>query len=64
MLLKSPISAYARCFEGKFCGLVRSTWETSQGEDKRGARDRIINTKVAGHAPGVQWADIPLEQVC
>ena len=34
MLLNSHISAYARCLAGKVCGLVRSTWGTSQGEDK------------------------------
>ena len=47
MLLNSHISAYARCLAGKVCGLVRSTWATSQGEDKPGARDEIFNTKVA-----------------
>ena len=56
MLLNSHISASARCFAGKVCGLVRSTWGTS-GEDKLGARDRIRNPKVAhracaGRAPG------------
>ena len=35
---------------GKVCGLVRSTWGTSQGEDKLGARDRMLNTKVARRA--------------
>ena len=54
MLLNSHISAYARCLAGKVCG---PTWGTSQGEDKLGARDRILNTKVvrqacAGRAPG------------
>ena len=34
MLLNSHISAYARCLAGKVCSLVRSTWGTSQGEDK------------------------------
>ena len=29
---------------------MRSTWGTSQGEDKLGARDRILNTKVARRA--------------
>ena len=53
MLLNSYILAYARCLAGKVCGLVRSTWGTSQGED----RDKILNTKVAcracaGHALG------------
>ena len=50
MLLNSHISAYARCLAGKVCGLVRSTWGTSQGEDKPGARDRILNTKAARRA--------------
>ena len=53
MLLNSHISAYARCLAGKVCGLVRSTWGTSLGEDKLGARDKMLNTKVAcWHAPG------------
>ena len=57
MLLNSHISAYTRCVAEKVCGLVRSTWGTSQGEDKLGARDKILNTKVArracaGRAPG------------
>ena len=47
MLLNSHILAYARCLEGKVWGLVRSTWGTSKGEDKSGARDKILNTKVA-----------------
>ena len=47
MLLKSHISAYARYLAGKVCGLMRSTWGTSQGEDKLAARDKILNTKVA-----------------
>ena len=47
MLLNPHILAYARCLAGKVCGLVRSTWGTSQGEDKLGARDKILNTKVA-----------------
>ena len=50
MLLNSHISAYARCLPEKVCGLVRSTWGTSQGEDKLGARDEILNTKVARRA--------------
>ena len=50
MLLNSHISAYTRCFAGKVCGLVRSTWGTSQGEDKLGAGDKILNTKVARRA--------------
>ena len=50
MLLNSHISAYARCLAGKLCGLVRSTWGTSQSEDKLGARDKILNTKVARRA--------------
>ena len=61
MLLNSHILAYARCLAGKVCGLVRSTWGTSQGEDKLGARDKILNTKGArractGRAPGMRWA--------
>ena len=57
MLLSSHISAYARCLVGKVCGLVRSIWGISLGEDKLGARDRILNTKVArqacaGRGPG------------
>ena len=50
MLLNSHISAYARCLAGKVCGVVRSTWGTSQGEDKPGARDKILNTKVVSRA--------------
>ena len=44
MLLNSHISADATCFAGKVCGLVWSTWGTSRGEDKLGARDKILNT--------------------
>ena len=47
MLLNSHISAYTKCLAEKVCSLVRSTWGTSQGEDKLGARDKILNTKVA-----------------
>ena len=54
MLLNSHISAYARCLAGKVCSLVQSTWGTSPGEDKFGARDRILNTKVARRAPAGQ----------
>ena len=48
---------YARCLAGKVCSLVRSTWGTSLGGDKLGARAWILNTKVArractGRAPG------------
>ena len=50
MLLNSHISAYARCLAGKGCGLVRSTWGASPGEDKPGARDKILNTKIARRA--------------
>ena len=52
MLLSSHISAYARCLAGKVCGLVRSTWGSSLGEDKLGARVGylILNTKVARQA--------------
>ena len=57
MLWNSHILAYARCLAGKVCGIVQSTWGTSQGEDKLGARDKILHTKVArqacaGCAPG------------
>ena len=48
MLLNSHISTYARCLAGKVCGLVRSNWGTSLGEDKLGARDRTL--KVARRA--------------
>ena len=47
MLLSSHILAYVTCFARKVWGLVRSTWGTSLGGDKLGARDRILNTKVA-----------------
>ena len=47
MLWKSHISAYARCLAEKVCGLVWSTWGASQCEDKPGARDKILKTKVA-----------------
>ena len=50
MLLNSHISAYVTCFARKVCGLVQSTWGTSLGEDKLGAKDRILNTKVARRA--------------
>ena len=50
MLLNSHISAYPRWLAGRVCGLVRSTWGTSQGEDKLGARGRILKTKVARRA--------------
>ena len=50
MLLNSHISDYTRCVAGKVCSLVRSTWGISQGEDKPGARDKILNTKVARQA--------------
>ena len=46
MLLNSHISADATCVAEKICGLVRSTWGTSPGEDKPGARDQILDTKV------------------
>ena len=69
MLLNSHISAYTRCLAEKVCGLERSTWGTSQGEDKlgaRGPRDKILNTKVARRAnippwlrPGVQPSRAP-----
>ena len=58
MLLNSYISAYARCLAEKVCSLVRSTWGTSPGEDKLGARDKIRNTKVA------RRANIPPSAAC
>ena len=53
MVLNSDNWAYTRCLAGKVCGLVRSTCGTSLGEGKLGARDRILNTKVAPgkHSP-------------
>ena len=53
----SHISASATCFARKVCGPVRSTWGTSRAEDELGARDKIVNTKVArracaGRTPG------------
>ena len=61
MLLNSHISAYARCLAEKVCGLVRSTWGTSQSEDKLGARDKKLNTMVARWACAgrAQQANIP-----
>ena len=50
MLLNSHILAYVMCFAWKVCGVVRSTWGTSLGEDKLGARDKILNTKVVCRA--------------
>ena len=50
MSLNSHISAYTRCLAEKVCGLVQSTWGTSQDEDKLRARDKILNTKVARRA--------------
>ena len=55
MLLNSHISAYATYFAWKVCGLVRPTWGTSRGEDKFGARDKILNTKVARRANIPPW---------
>ena len=64
LFLNSLIFAYARCLAGKVCGLVKSTWGTSLGEDKLGARD-TIPTKVARracagcvpgkHFPNIHW---------
>ena len=51
MLLNSHISAYTRCLAEKVCGLVQSTWGTSLGEDKLGATDTILNTKVVPPGP-------------
>ena len=50
MLLNSHISAYTRCLAENVFGLVWSTWGISQSEDKLGARDKILNTKVARRA--------------
>ena len=50
MLLNSHISADATCFVRKVCGLVQPTWGTTLGEDKLGARDRILDTKVVHRA--------------
>ena len=50
MLLNCHISANARCLARKVCGLMRSTWGISLGEDKLGASDKIFNTKVARRA--------------
>ena len=63
MLLKPHISASARCLAGKVCGLVRCSWGTSQDEDKPGARDRMLHTKVArqvcaGRVPGKRSPDV------
>ena len=43
MLLNSHILAYTRCLAEQVCGLVRSTWGTSQGEDKLGARGNAMH---------------------
>jgi hypothetical protein len=50
VLLNSHISAYTRYLAEKVCSLLWSTWGTSLGEDKLGARDKICNTKVAWRA--------------
>ena len=50
MLLNSHISAHAMCCAWKVCGLLQPTWGTSLGEDKLGARDRILNKKVVRRA--------------
>ena len=59
VLLNSNVLAYATCFARNVCGLMWSTWGTSQGGDKLGARDRILNTKVARRACAGQT--FPLE---
>ena len=38
------------CREGLQSNLLRPAWGTSLGEDKLGARDKILNTKVARRA--------------
>ena len=64
MLLNSYISPYTRCLAGKVCGLVWSTWGTSQGEDKPGARDKILNTPpplsfpTPCRSPGGGWGTV------
>ena len=67
VLLNSHISAYLMCFAQKVCGLVRSTWGTSQGEDKPGARGRILKTKVARRACAGQtfplWEELDLKEM-
>ena len=50
VLLNSHILAYTRYLAEMVCGLVWSTWGTSQGEDKLGSRDNILNTKVVRRA--------------
>ena len=50
MLFNCHIPAHATCFAGKVCGPVRSTWGTSLGEDKLGARARMLHTNVARRA--------------
>ena len=50
MVFNSHFPAYATCFAGKVCGPVQSGWGISLGEDKIGARARILNTKVARQA--------------
>ena len=55
VLLNSHILAYTMCLAEKVCGLVRSTWGTFQGEDKVGARDKILTTKVARRANIPPW---------
>ena len=57
MLLYSHISVFPRCLAEKGCSLVRCTLGTSQGEDKLGARDKILIYK--GSAPGMRLANIP-----
>ena len=49
-LLNSRVSAYRTCYGGKVYGPTWSTWGTSLGEDKFGARASIINTNVARRA--------------
>ena len=64
MLLNSHISAYTRCLAEKVCGLVPSTWGTSQGEDELGARDKILNTKLAPRACAGQTFPLWALPVC
>ena len=58
MLWNSHILAYAACLARKVCGLARSTWGTSLGGDKLGARGGILNPKVACRACAGQKSPI------
>ena len=64
MWLNSHVSAYTRCLAEKVCSLVRSTWGTSLGENKPGARDKILNTKVACRACAGQTFPLCQTDLC